>query len=491
MAEANPEAMEMVKGSWKGSESMSGMEIASFKFNFNADGTGSAVCISSGYELPMEVKGVSIVNNRVVVNYNNGSDGQITFEYVDGALVSQGGIMGGEYTTISLNPATIEISEVVGTWEGSENYSGMEIPYKVVIKEDGSVEASIDMFGYVTPLTLVSMEKSLVLDYMGMQIEFAYDGSSFVGIGAMGAQVVLNKKVVSENITVESLKGTWVGTEVTPYGDYSYEITFNADGTGSGSYVDAAGMYPSDMVISKTVVNGSSVVITYASYGMDYTIEFTYAEGVLSSNQGAMWGTLTLSKTITLKDVAGTWVASESFYGMEFSYEYVINADGTGSASYSSSSMTTVMTVISYEVKDGKIVLNYQVDGFDYDPLVFTYENDVLSGTTPMGTVVTYSKALSVSDISGEWVGTEVTAYGDYSYEITFNADGTGSGKYVDAAGMYPSDMVISKIEISGNTVVITYASYGMDYTIEFTYADGVLTSSQGAMWGTLTLNRK
>ena len=169
-------------------------------------------------------------------------------------------------------------------------------PYKVVIKEDGSVEASIDMFGYVTPLALVSMEKSLVLDYMGMQIEFAYDGSSFVGTGAMGAQVVLNKKVVSENITVESLKGTWIGTEVTPYGDYSYEITLNADGTGSGKYVDAAGMYPSDMVISKIEVNGSNVVITYASYGMDYTIEFTYADGALTSSQGAMWGTLTLNR---------------------------------------------------------------------------------------------------------------------------------------------------------------------------------------------------
>ena len=288
--------MDMVNGTWSGAETMSGTELASFKFNFNGPGNNSAVCIAYGYELPMEIKSVIIYENKVVVEYNNGTDGEITFKYVGGTLVSEGGIMGGEYSSITLSPAKIELSEVVGTWEGKESYSGMDIPYSVVIKEDGSVEASIDMFGYVTPLTFVSLEKALILDYMGIQLVFAYDGTSFVGTGAMGAEVVLNKKVVSENITVESLKGTWVGTEVTAYGDYSYEITLNADGTGSGKYVDAAGMYPSDMVISKIEVNGSNVVITYASYGMDYTIEFTYADGALTSSQGAMWGTLTLNR---------------------------------------------------------------------------------------------------------------------------------------------------------------------------------------------------
>lgn len=484
--------MEMVAGNYEGIESMSGMELASYKLSINADGTGSMVCISSGYELPMEVKGVSIVNNRVEFMYNNGADSVISFAYVDGALVSTKGIMGGEYTTITLNVVKLTLADVVGTWEGVESYSGMDIPYTLVVKEDGTVEASIDMFGYVTPLTFVSFDGKLVLDYMGMNLEFNYDGTSFSGVGAMGSSVVLNKKEeVKVELSLEALAGSWEGTEVTPYGDYSYTVKFNADGTGSGKYVDSEGLYPTDLVITKTEIIDGKAVVTYLSYGMEYTMEFTYSDGALKSSQGAMWGELTLNKTISLSDVEGTWVASESFYGMDFDYKYVINADGTGSAEYTSSAMTTVMTVISYSVVDGKIILDYQVDGMSYEALVFTYVDGVLSGTTPMGTTVTYSKALSVSDLAGEWEGTEVTSYGDYSYTITLNNDGTGTGKYVDSEGLYPSDLVISKTEISGDKVVLTYLSYGMEYTMEFTYSDGALSTSQGAMWGSLTLNRK
>ena len=88
------------------------------------------------------------------------------------------------------------------------------------------------------------------------------------------------------------------------------------------------------------------------------------------------------------------------------------------------------------------------------------------------------------------WQGVEETAYGNYTYEITLKADGTGEGSYVDEAGLYPSDLEITEVAVNGNEVVMTYLSYAMEYTMTFTYEDGKLVTSQGAMWGSLTLEK-
>ena len=108
-----------------------------------------------------------------------------------------------------------------------------------------------------------------------------------------------------------------------------------------------------------------------------------------------------------------------------------------------------------------------------------------------MQTVITLNKALSAQDIAGNWQGTEVTAYGNYIYDFTINADGTGTGTYVDEAGTYPSDMDITAVTVNGNTVTVTYLSYTMEYEIVFTYENGVMTSDMGAMWGALTVEKK
>lgn len=74
-------------------------------------------------------------------------------------------------------------------------------------------------------------------------------------------------------------------------------VTLNADGTGEGTYQDADGMY-SKMYLENIVVtiDGTTVTFTYISYNTEYTIVFTYENGTLSSEKGAMWGSLTLTK---------------------------------------------------------------------------------------------------------------------------------------------------------------------------------------------------
>ena len=381
-----------VIGSWNGLEEMMGMEMAKLALTVKADGTAVAKYEMSGYQTPLTIDNIKIENGTLVVEYDNGNKGTITFEYVDGDLVANTGITVADYGTTKLEKVDINAEEVAGTWEGEESYSGMGIPYTVVVNADGTVEGSFDMFGSVTNLECKEVSNKIVFDYYGIEIVFVYDGTSFYGIGAMGQAVVLNKKQAVEEIT--------------------------------------------------------------------------------------------------LAQVAGTWTGSEEFYGMQFDYEFVINADGTGTAKYESPGYPTTMTVEEYKIVDGKLVLEYNVDGYPYDPLTFELKDGKLVGTSPMGTIVTLNKTVSVADFAGTWTGVEETAYGNYNYTIILNADGTGTGTYVDEAGLYPSDMVITALTITDDKVVLTYESYSMEYTIEFTYQDGLLVSELGAMWGSLTLER-
>ena len=482
--------MAEVIGSWSGKEAMTGMELADFNFSFAANNTAKASYSMSGYNMEMEITSIDVVDYKLVVNYvNNGNSSTVEFEYVDGQLVASG-IIGGSYSTITLAKKDINVEDVVGTWEGVETYSGVEMPYTVVINADGTVSASIDMFGSVMELTFVEMTNKLVFDNYGMSVEFVFDGSQFVGVGSMGGTVTLSKKAA--DITVESLAGSWIGVEETAYGNYNYAFKINADGTGSGSYADEAGAYPADVTIKSVTVNGATVVMVVETYGTDYNIEFTYSDGQLVSQQGLMWGTLTFTKTISLEDVSGMWIGSEEFYGMVFDYEFVINADGTGTAKYDTSYGPTIMTVESYAIVDGKVVLTYNVDGYEYDPITLEFVNGTLEGTGPMGTIITLTKSETSTEftIEGVWTGVEETAYGNYNYQITLASDGTGTGNYADTAGEYPADIIVKSTTIDGTSVVMVVETYGMEYTVEFVLEDGKLVSQQGLMWGTLTLSK-
>lgn len=376
-------------GSWSGIEAMMGMEMAKLSLTIKADYTAVATYEMSGYPMPLEINAIKSEDGALVIEYNNGT---LKFEYVDGKLVANKGITVGDYGTTELAKANINLEDLVGTWVGNESYSGMEIPYTFIINEDGSINASMDMFGYITEFNCKEVSNKVVFDYYGMNLVFVFDGTNFMGIGSMGAEVVLNKKAAAEEVSLDM--------------------------------------------------------------------------------------------------VAGTWVGSEEFYGMEFAYKFVINADGTGEAEYESMAMVTVMTVEEYKLVDGKIVLVYNVDGYEYDPLTFELSDGKLVGTSPMGTIIELTKTVSVAEFAGTWTGVELTAYGNYNYTITLNADGTGTGVYVDEAGYYPSDMDIKSLVIDGNIVTLTFESYSMEYEIVFVYQDGQLVSEQGAMWGTLTLAR-
>ena len=130
---------------------------------------------------------------------------------------------------------------------------------------------------------------------------FTYEnGRLSADAGAMWGKLTLEKSEAGveepQNPTLETIAGTWTGTEVTDYGNYVYNVTINADGTGTGVYADESGAYPSDMEITGVAIEDSTVTLTYLSYDMEYTIVFTYENGTLSSDLGAMWGKLTLTK---------------------------------------------------------------------------------------------------------------------------------------------------------------------------------------------------
>lgn len=282
---------EDVMGSWKGVEAMYCSEMATLSLTIKADQTAAAVYEMSGYLMELTITNIAVENNQLVVSYNNGNDGTISFEYVDGKLIANKGITVSDYGTTELEKDNIDLTNAIGTWEGSESYSGMDIPYTLVVNEDGTMSASFDMFGYVTEVEYVELNNKVVFDYYGVKLIFVFDGTNFYGTGAMGQPVVLSKKVDVQEITLEDVKGTWTGSEE------FYKFVINADGTGSGNYADEAGLYPSDLTITALTVEGNNVILAVTdSYSMEYTIEFTYQDGSLVSSKGLMWGSLTLVK---------------------------------------------------------------------------------------------------------------------------------------------------------------------------------------------------
>jgi len=201
----------------------------------------------------------------------------------------------------------------------------------------------------------------------------------------------------------------------------------------------------------------------------------------------------------TLADLAGTWTGAETAYGMSFDYEIVINADGTGSAKYSSGGYVTEIILDKYEIADGKLVLSY----FNYEgdtaasTFKFTLTDGKLVGYGMMGGDLILEKQAggatagpSLADYAGTWTGAE-TAYGmSFDYEIVINADGTGSAKY--SSGGYVTEIILDKYEIADGKLVLSYFNYADDTvasTLKFTLTDGKLVG-YGMMGGDLTLTK-
>ena len=388
-----------VVGAWTATEQPMEGVTKVYTFIFFADQTAigniNNDMMGYVYDEALVFTTVAITNGELVLTTSTDS---YTFAYNNGTLVEKN-------KGFTASPKNIG-SDVVGTWAGNEDYSGVMIPYTLTIGEDGSVEGSCDMFGYVYEFEVESLDNKLVVVAMGaMKATLVYDGENLVGTGIMGGALTM-----------------------APYVEEVEEIT--------------------------------------------------------------------------LETIAGTWTGIETAYGMDFTYDYVINADGTGSAKYSSNGYETALILDCFAVENNKLVLSYFNYEGDEEPLTITYSytDGTLVGKGIMGETLTLTKkvveeeeedTLTVESLAGDWTGTEVTDYGNYVYNITINADGTVTGGYVDEEGQYPSDFADATITIDGETVTLAYVSYSTDYTIVFTYADGTLTSTQGAMWGTLTLTKK
>ncbi|MBQ3572632.1 MAG: InlB B-repeat-containing protein, partial [Clostridia bacterium] len=404
---------EDVIGSWAGEEVAYGMSFATYSIIINADGTGSGSYTMQGYEMPMSITGFTVANNRLVMAYDGKTH---EFAIKEGKLVAAG-INSGSYGTVELAPSNIVIADLANVYEGAEEVSGMSVPYTLTVTDAG-VSVKMDMFGSVSELEVVELSNKLVLSYYGLDFVLVYDGEKFVGNGAMGGSLVLTEKVVvpQEPITIDAIVGSWAGKEITAYGNYDYTFTVKADGTGNGVYVDEAGAYPTDFEITSIVINGNKVTLSAIIETMEYSIEFTYADGVMNSNMGFVWGTLTVEKVITVADIAGKYEGAENFYGMDFEGYMVINADGTGSADFDG--MTATITAVTISGNTVTVV-------HDMGTTVFTYADGVMTSDAGfMGGTISVEKVMTVADIAGRYEGAE-NFYGmNFEGYMVINADG-------------------------------------------------------------------
>ncbi len=123
----------------------------------------------------------------------------------------------------------------------------------------------------------------------------------YIGVGDYDEAVVdVPFTVSTESVTfkpVDFLAGNWAGTEKAMWGNAEYIITFNANGTGNGSYDMGGGatefdvtaiFYIGDEIIVKTVTTGE-----YGGTVAD--LIFTYSENTLTCASAMMWGELVLN----------------------------------------------------------------------------------------------------------------------------------------------------------------------------------------------------
>ena len=371
-----------VIGAWAGEENASGASFATYSIIINADGTGSGSYTMQGYEMPMTITGFAIENNRLVMSYDGKTH---QFAIKEGKLVAAG-IYSGSYGSIELAPSNIVVAELASVYEGAEEYSGMSIPYTLTVTDAG-VSVKMDMFGDISELEVVELSNKLVLSYYGLDVVLVYDGEKFVGNGAMGGALVLTEKVVvpQEPIAMDAIVGSWAGKEITSYGNYDYTFTVKADGTGNGVYVDEAGEWPTDFEITSIVINGNKVTLSAVIAERNYSIEFTYADGVMTSDMGFVWGAITVEKVITVADIAGRYEGVETFYGMDFAGYMVINADGTGNADFDG--MTVDITAVA--ISGNTVTVTH-----DMGTTVFTYADGVMTSDAGfMGGTISVEKA--------------------------------------------------------------------------------------------------
>ena len=275
----------------------------------------------------------------------------------------------------------INTADVIGSWGCTivgEVY-GYETKeeYLFTFFADGSVSATVSE-------TMAGYTSSSDIDVLSLA-KLVYENGNIVFCEKGGSDITLTPKSILDDV-----KGTWTGNE-----DYAgtmipYTLTVNEDGTISGM----CDMFGHEYIF--TLVSLDNKIVLDCMGSMTVTLVF---DGEKLVGTGVMGASLTMTPYVAADDVltfdqiAGTWSATEDFYGMTFNYTFVINEDGTGSAKYvGDGTYETVMSFDKWVIENNKLVLNYNIDGLEYDPLTFSLVDGKLVGVGPMGTEITLEK---------------------------------------------------------------------------------------------------
>ncbi len=445
-----------------------------------------------------------------------------------------------EITGEPVVPITLE--DLIGKWVGTEEGFLGSYTVEMTIKADGTGSIFYKEIGsdYSVNYEISNVEimaNKAKVQYLSSIttteeyfIEFTYeDGVLSSTDGGMYGEITLTKSTEEDpddsdpvvNIPLESLVGTWTGTETQWSVSYNYTVVINADGKGTMTVTSSYS--PSEYVINGIEINGNVVVITYSFVGSaaSSSIQFTYDQGTLVG-KGTLGRDLTLTGSAavdpdpdvpsagpTLEDLAGKWTGTETTSYGSYAYDFTINADGTGSGTYASSATTYNCDITEIVIDGNKVTVKFATeDMFGGSPTIdeveFTYDNGALTTSNGiMWGALTLTKGEAdepgdpdvpvagptLEDLVGKWTGTETNSYGSsYAYDFTITADGIGSGSYSSTWG--PTDFDVTSVVIDGNKVTIVFDEMFFDTTVEFTYADGVLSTTDAVNGGALTLTK-
>ena len=229
----------------------------------------------------------------------------------------------------------------------------------------------------------------------------------------------------------------------------SYTVTFDTDG---GSAVDA-----------QTVAHGATaeapaepIKVGYAFIGWTLNGEaYDFATPVTADI------TLTATYELNMPDLsalAGTWTGKEQYMTVNYSYEFVITADGITAIYYNGS--TDVTMVINYVLfEDGVLTINYSAASNEGVDMVFTVSDGNGIMTAPAGALAQQLVMKKQYTVIFEW--------GNY--------EGSGSNN--------PTEKTVSH----GDTVSAASKSW-TGHEIEGWYLDGVLFDFEAPITGNITL---
>ena len=327
-----------------------------------------------------------------------------------------------EFTFEGETPAGPTLESLAGTWEGYESGSmiyGADKQFALTLNigADGTGTGNHAEYGAfnITGVTIDGMNVSVVTDCvktLNQTLQLVYDGSSLVL--ADGAQNMTFGNVISLTKTSSAggseggdsdfaLAGTWEGVEsgsmIYQGKEFAIVLNIKGDGTGTGSHEECG-----EFNILSTAVDGTSVtIVTDCAGTTNKTLNLALVDGklTLASGMGMMFGnTIELVQTSTgsseggdepvvaptLEELAGDWTGSEDAQGFMANYTVTINADGTGSGSYTSGvgpgAYTTTFDITAVTI-DGATVTVSTITTGEYggstQDVVFTYADGTLS----------------------------------------------------------------------------------------------------------------